>query len=208
MSLNKELKNVSNSVDLTLYFIDLVVISGLNLPNVEKRIFDKSDAYCEASVGGVYAKTEVIQNDLNPVWKEGHMKFVLQEKPEKIVLVVMDENKHLRDVYIGKAQVKFSSLFESSEIFERDLNLSTKGSIRIKMKCHTSIKPRETETNLKLTKEKLPITDENGEGNPDAFIAKDKAILATAEKLAKKEQSHAEIDKGKYKDKDEMPHFH
>ena len=30
-------------------------------------------------------------------------------------------------------------------------------------------------------------------GNPDALIAKDKEILAAAEKLAKKEQSHAEI---------------
>ena len=29
--------------------------------------------------------------------------------------------------------------------------------------------------------------------NPDALIAKDKKILAAAEKLAKKEQSHAEI---------------
>ena len=32
-------------------------------------------------------------------------------------------------------------------------------------------------------------------GNPDALIAKDKEILAAAEKLAKKEQSHAEIEK-------------
>ena len=30
--------------------------------------------------------------------------------------------------------------------------------------------------------------------NPDAFIAKDTEILAAAEKLAKKEQSHAEIE--------------
>ena len=29
--------------------------------------------------------------------------------------------------------------------------------------------------------------------NPDALIAKDKEILAASEKLAKKEQSHAEI---------------
>ena len=32
--------------------------------------------------------------------------------------------------------------------------------------------------------------------NPDALIAKDKEILAAAEKLAKKDQSHAEIEKG------------
>ena len=32
--------------------------------------------------------------------------------------------------------------------------------------------------------------------NPDALFAKDKEILAAAEKLAKKEQSHAEIEKG------------
>ena len=31
-------------------------------------------------------------------------------------------------------------------------------------------------------------------GNPDALIAKDKEILAASEKLAKKEQSHAEIE--------------
>ena len=30
--------------------------------------------------------------------------------------------------------------------------------------------------------------------NPDALIAKDKEILAAAEKLVKKEQSHAEIE--------------
>ena len=33
-------------------------------------------------------------------------------------------------------------------------------------------------------------------GNPDALIAKDKEILAAAENIAKKEQSHAEIEKG------------
>ena len=32
--------------------------------------------------------------------------------------------------------------------------------------------------------------------NPDALIAIDREILAAAEKLAKKEQSHAEIEKG------------
>ena len=31
--------------------------------------------------------------------------------------------------------------------------------------------------------------------NPDALISKDKENLAAAEKLAKKEQSHAEIEK-------------
>ena len=31
-------------------------------------------------------------------------------------------------------------------------------------------------------------------GNPDALIARDKDILAALEKLAKKEQSHAEIE--------------
>ena len=31
--------------------------------------------------------------------------------------------------------------------------------------------------------------------NPDTLIAKDKEILAAAENLAKKEQSHAEIEK-------------
>ena len=31
-------------------------------------------------------------------------------------------------------------------------------------------------------------------GNPDALIAKDKEILAASENLAKKEQSHAEIE--------------
>ena len=31
--------------------------------------------------------------------------------------------------------------------------------------------------------------------SPDALIAKDKEILAAAEKLVKKEQSHAEIEK-------------
>ena len=31
--------------------------------------------------------------------------------------------------------------------------------------------------------------------NPDALIAKDKEILAPAEKLATKEKSHAEIEK-------------
>ena len=35
-----------------------------------------------------------------------------------------------------------------------------------------------------------------GRNNPDALIAKDKEILAAEEKLAKKDQSHAEIKKG------------
>ena len=37
--------------------------------------------------------------------------------------------------------------------------------------------------------------DKERRDNPDALIAKDKEILAAAEKLAKKEQSHAEIEK-------------
>ena len=38
------------------------------------------------------------------------------------------------------------------------------------------------------------VAKEQGD-NPDALIVKDKDILAAAEKLAKKEQSHAEIEK-------------
>ena len=43
-----------------------------------------------------------------------------------------------------------------------------------------------TEYRKKVAKERMD--------NPDALIAKYKEILAAAEKLAKKEQSHAEIE--------------
>ena len=47
----------------------------------------------------------------------------------------------------------------------------------------------------KMIQEQVKLIEEKEkEGSSDAFPAKDKEIMAATEKLAKKEQSHAEIE--------------
>lgn len=149
-SLDEALSQTASGENITLYFVNMVVISASDLSNKDFG-FDKSDPYCEVAIGGISDKTPVIDNDLNPVWNE-KMNFFISTKPDNLVFVVKDKNNALKDEDLGKAVFEFKEdFFELKQTFDGELPILRKekqhGSIRIKFACRI-MKPIETEIKL------------------------------------------------------------
>lgn len=120
--LDEELARATENADLTLYFVNMVVVSASNLTNRD-FCFDKSDPYCEVSVGGVTDATPKVENDLNPVWNE-RMSFFLPSRPESMELTVRDRDLAGKDETLGMATFVFlEDFFEARSSFEGELPL-------------------------------------------------------------------------------------
>jgi len=200
VSLDEELEKSADDATLTLYFINMVVMSGSLLPDVET--FTKSDPYCEVFVGGISDKTAVIDDDLNPVWNES-MNFFIPKKPDKITMRILCEHSVLQDELMGKAEFEFGDLFDVGGTFEGDIKLNTEGSVRIKLKCRI-MKPIETEIKLGYTENKFAMKqeeqtativalDESEQLREEAIkelSSKEQEIITKAEELAEKQRLH------------------
>lgn len=156
-TLDEELQKSAEDASLMLYFVNMVVVSASDLPNAD-GLFDKTDPYCEVTVGSVTDRTETIQNDLNPVWNK-RMSFFVPHKPDKVLLQMKDEDDLSKDDEVGLAHFEFGSFFETGGSWEGDLDITTpkgskKGTIRIHVKCRT-LKPVETEIKLNHAKIQL-----------------------------------------------------
>jgi len=151
-TLDTELDKAADDANLTLYFINIVVISASNLRN-EDIGFDKSDPYCVVTVGGISDRTEKIQNNLNPVWDE-KMSFFIPKKPDVVTFEVFDDDSKnigigARDDSLGVAKLEISELFVTGDSYEGELKLENdkKGSISVKLRCRVMM-PIETEIKL------------------------------------------------------------
>jgi len=151
-TLDTELGKAVDDANLTLYFINMVVISASDLVNKDGVIVDKSDPYCEVRVGEISDKTNIIRNDLNPVWNE-KMSFFVPKKPDFITFHVFDDDSNraiaTKDDSCGVAKLEISDLFTNQSSFEGELELEDvkSGKISIKVKCRV-LKPIETEVKL------------------------------------------------------------
>lgn len=91
-------------------------ISSQNLPNVER--FGKSDPLCVMEFQGTTAKTEVIDNELNPVWKE-KITIDLKGKPlsstDSLSVKVYDHEMVGSNKLLGQATIKLKDLVKSKE---------------------------------------------------------------------------------------------
>lgn len=148
--------------DLFLYFVDLQVIKATDVPNVD-GIFDKSDPYCEVHVGESMCKTQVIENDLNPVWNKD-MNFILSKRPAEIEFEVKDKNNLKRDVFIGKGSYKIGDLFEKNESYSGEIVLKNTveeaGKVHFQVDCKI-LKPIEALTKANFYKEVVKKKDDD-----------------------------------------------
>jgi len=205
-TLDDDLQNAADEVNLTLYMINVVVVGATDLPNKDTKFIGKSDPYCVVTVGGVSDRTPTIQNDLNPVWNE-KMPFFIAKKPEKMTLEVFDEDNVGDDDICASTEFEFGSFFEVGDTFEGELPLTIstgqqKGSLTINVKCRT-LKPFETEVKLghaykelyclgkekDATVEALDESEELREQVVGDLSKKDQEILEIAEMLEVKEQA-------------------
>jgi len=160
-NLDEEIQKLADDDLLSLYFVNLAVISASDIKNVD-GIFDKSDPYCEVHVGGISDETDAVDNDLNPIWNK-KMQFFLSTKPKKMELKVIDKNNVAKDVFIGRANFSFKKMFEGNAdldkvempLYEQD-GKTKSGTITFQIKCRT-LKPAETEIRLAHVEKKLSL---------------------------------------------------
>lgn len=158
-TLDQDLQNSADDANLTLYFVNMVVVKATNLPNTDYAVLmDKTDPYAVVTIGQISDRTPTINDVLNPVWNE-RMSFFVPQKPATMQIRVMDTNSTLQDDHVGNAEFEFGSFFEIGGFFEGELPLKSPkgadaGSIHINLKCRT-LKPVETEIKLGYAQKQL-----------------------------------------------------
>ena len=190
VTLEEEIQKAESS-DLHIYYVNLVVMSGHDLPNMDMA-FDKSDPYCVVELEGVSNKTPTIQNNLNPEWNTV-MNFFVAKKPEKITFKVWDEDGFTRDDYIGLHEFSFGDMFDTKGSFDGKLDLksedgSDRGKIHVTFSC-TVYKPVETEIKLMHTEKLLECKVNENEQLNAAFDESERLREETIEQLTVKEQA-------------------
>jgi len=207
-TLDTELEKAVDDANLTLYFINLVVMKASDLVNTEFGFNNQSDPYCVVTVGEISDRTETIKNDLNPVWNE-KMSFFVPKKPDFLTFGIFDDDSKKafasKDDELGDVKFKIGHLFKRGGSFEGKLNLmnAEKGSIFIKVRCRV-MRPIETEVKLGFTQMQLEgkekeqeatvlVLDESEQLREDAISelgAKEQEVIRKAEELEEKQRLH------------------
>jgi len=208
-TLDTELENAADDANLTLYFINMVIIGASDLVN-EDTVFDKSDPYCEVRVGEISDRTEIVENDPNPVWNE-KMSFFVPKKPNFITFHIFDDDSKKKgiggnkDDDLGFAKLDIDELFMTNDSYEGELELEDvkTGSISIKVKCRV-LKPIETEVKLGFVEKclvgkgkdlvatvvALDESEKLREEALDELSATEQEVIRKAEELEEKQSLH------------------
>jgi len=208
-TLDTELENAADDANLTLYFINVVIIGASDLVN-EDTVFDKSDPYCEVRVGEISDRTEIVENDPNPVWNE-KMSFFVPKKPNFITFHIFDDDSKKKgiggnkDDDLGFAKLDIDELFMTNDSYEGELELEDvkTGSISIKVKCRV-LKPIETEVKLGFVEKclvgkgkdlvatvvALDESEKLREEALDELSATEQEVIRKAEELEEKQSLH------------------
>jgi len=207
-TLDTELEKAADGANLTLYFINLVVIRASDLINADMGFNNFSDPYCVVTVGEISDRTETVKDNLNPVWND-KMSFFVAKKPEFLTFGVFDDDSQKtfsnKDDPLGDVKLDIGHLFAKGGSFEGKLELMnvTKGRIFIKLKCRV-MKPIETEVKLGFAKIQLEgkkkeqeatvlALDESEQLREDAINelgAKEQEVIRKAEELEEKQRLH------------------
>ncbi|XP_048584840.1 myoferlin isoform X2 [Nematostella vectensis] len=131
----------------------VVVISASDLPNVET--VGKSDPYVVVGFLGSKKKTEVIKDELNPVWNE-KFEWDLQKRAlspdESLHIQVKDWERLGRNRLLGQATVPLKELVKgSSNTMQAEVNL-------------TDSNGRQTAAKVSLRLEYVPAIQKEGDG--------------------------------------------
>eukprot|EP00475_Leptophrys_vorax_P027335 TRINITY_DN38990_c0_g1_i1.p1 TRINITY_DN38990_c0_g1~~TRINITY_DN38990_c0_g1_i1.p1 ORF type:complete len:335 (-),score=85.72 TRINITY_DN38990_c0_g1_i1:14-1018(-) len=96
----------SATADLAIYRYVVHVIRGVDLINTDR--LSKSDPYVIVSTGGITNRTNVIDNNLNPVWNE---RFIFNlDSPQEIHFEIYDKDKTGHDDFMGACKITWSEL--------------------------------------------------------------------------------------------------
>lgn len=90
----------------------LRVVRALNLRNTALGILpgDVSDPFVVARMGRQEFETQVIQNNLNPVWNSRHFEFAIEHEDAKLELEVLNSQQWHAHDSLGKMEVRIADL--------------------------------------------------------------------------------------------------
>jgi len=148
MQLQKQLEENKNDEDyLVIHLVHVVVENAKGVRNAD--IGGKSDPYCEAIIQGLSRKTNVIDNDLNPVWNT-NFAFFTQNMPNSIDFKLWDQDDMGKDDPLGDCQLELKQYFKTGELYDGPLPIMYKGKqhgvLNIKLYCKI-MHPVQTEKN-------------------------------------------------------------
>lgn len=192
-TLDEEVAARGPEAALTLYYIDMVVVSATDLSNKDFG-FDRSDPYCEVAVGGVMDRTAVVDNDLSPVWNEPMTFFLPTTQPASMTLTVLDKNVHTQDGLLGRAVFEFRDSFADPTMSTRvDTELpllrddKAHGSLQLRVACRV-LRPILTEIKLHHVATELACQVEEQEATVVALDVSEQMREEAVRQLTRQEQ--------------------
>ena len=207
-SLEEELQKRADEAATTLYFVSLSIISASNLTNTGRSRLDKTDPYCEVSVGGICDRTETVKDDLNPLWNK-EMTFFVGEKPQKIEFNLRDNNCIKKDDFMGHIAFSFDGMFERKgeyngelPLFCKDGKKLAKSTLSFKVKCNI-FKPVATEIKLEYLEKEVSLLKTHNTAVKSVFQKSESQRKELFEKYASisNELSESTADKEEMKKK-------
>ncbi|XP_042521034.1 C2 and GRAM domain-containing protein At1g03370 [Macadamia integrifolia] len=86
------------------------VIEARNIPAMDLN--GLSDPYVRLQLGKNRFKTKVVKKNLNPYWGE-EFSFRVEDLKEELIVSVLDEDKYLKDDFVGQLKVPVAKVFDA-----------------------------------------------------------------------------------------------
>lgn len=124
----------------------LRVLRAFNLRNTDLGIMpgDVSDPFVVVKMGRQEFKTEVIDNNLNPVWNSGHFEFAIESDDAKLVLEVFNSNQWHAHDSLGRMEIPVRGLTPNENhtvlegLDEGDVNRDIQAKLEVEVKLLSS----------------------------------------------------------------------
>ncbi|KTG02072.1 hypothetical protein cypCar_00018495, partial [Cyprinus carpio] len=121
-SASRPQKTTPHSSFATEGMLRIHLVEGQNLVAKDNlmggMVKGKSDPYVKIQVGGETFKSQVIKENLNPVWNEMYEVVLTQLPGQELTLEVFDRDMDMKDDFMGRLKMNLSDIIDSEYINE------------------------------------------------------------------------------------------
>uniref|UniRef100_A0A671SQU8 Extended synaptotagmin-1-like n=1 Tax=Sinocyclocheilus anshuiensis TaxID=1608454 RepID=A0A671SQU8_9TELE len=121
-SASRPQKTTPHSSFATEGMLRIHLVEGQNLVAKDNlmggMVKGKSDPYVKIQVGGETFKSQVIKENLNPVWNEMYEVVLTQLPGQELTLEVFDRDMDMKDDFMGRLKMNLSDIISSEYINE------------------------------------------------------------------------------------------
>ncbi|KAF4112569.1 hypothetical protein G5714_007364 [Onychostoma macrolepis] len=121
-SASRPQKTMPHSSFATEGMLRIHLVEGQNLVAKDNlmggMVKGKSDPYVKIQIGGETFKSQVIKENLNPVWNEMYEVVLTQLPGQELTLEVFDRDMDMKDDFMGRLKMNLSDIISSEYINE------------------------------------------------------------------------------------------